>query len=331
MKRVLTALACAAALTMAVGMTAMAEDKTYTIGFEPYTLTNEYFTAVLNGVQIACEETGCELIYYDPQSDPTKQASQVDDMIAAGIDAIIYLPYDSASCRTVLQNLKDNDVTVVNIDTVVEEGDYDLVDAIIASDNLQLGHLAGEWVAEHHPDGANIAIAHLQTAESCIINVEGFWQGIADTAADPDAYKEIQVVEGGGDTEITFSAIRDVLEAHPEIDVIYCINDPSAYGAIQAVEDAGLTGKVDVLGKDGAPTGKHNIKDGKEVQSSAQRPTYMGYQAVYTAIDILEGREVEFNTAIPSYSITADNIDEFDLDAWDALPTAETEVETEAE
>ena len=327
MRKFAAVLAGTAALTMTMGFSAMA----YTIGFEPYTLTNEYFSAVLNGVQIACEETGNELIYFDPQGDPTKQASQVEDMIASGIDAIIYLPYDSSSCRTTLQTLKDAGVAVINIDTVVEEGDYDLVDAIIASDNMQLGELAGEWVAEHHPDGANIAIAHLQTAESCIINVEGFWKGINDNVEDPSKFVEVQVVEGGGDTEVTFSAIRDVLEAHPEIDVIYCINDPSAYGAIQAVEDAGLTGKVDVIGKDGAPTGKHNIKDGKQVQSSAQRPTYMGYSAVYTAIDVLEGKEVEFNTAIPSYSITAENIDEFDLDAWDEIETAEAVTEAATE
>ena len=63
----------------------------------------------------------------------------------------------------------------------------------------------------------------------------------------------------------------------------------------------------------------NNIKEGKEVQSSAQRPTYMGYQAVVTALKILNGEEVEFKTLIPSYSITADNIDEFDLDAWDSI------------
>ena len=296
-----------------------AEGKKYTIGFEPYTLTNEYFTAVQDGFMRACKEFGVEAIAYDPQNDPTTQASQVDDMIAAGIDAIVYLPYDSSSCRTVLQTLKKNKVVVVNIDTVVEEGDYDLVDAIIASDNMMLGRLAGEWVTKNHPDGAKIAIAHLQVAESCIINVAGFWEGIKQTAKDPSKFVEVQVVEGGGNTEVTFSAIRDVLEAHPDIDVIYCINDPSAYGAIQAVADAGLTGKVDVIGKDGAPIGKHNIAEGKQVQSSAQRPTYMGYQAVVTALKILNGEKVEFNTAIPSYSITIDNIKDFDLDAWDSL------------
>ena len=72
--------------------------------------------------------------------------------------------------------------------TVITEDDYDLVDGIIASDNEQLGYLSGQWVAENHPDGANILTVHLQTAESCIINVDGFWKGIKDNAKDPDKY-----------------------------------------------------------------------------------------------------------------------------------------------
>ena len=55
------------------------------------------------------------------------------------------------------------------------------------------------------------------------------------------------------------------------------------------------------------------------VQSSAQRPTYMGFLGVQTAVDLLDGKTVEFNTSIPSYSITKDNIDQYDLDAWDSL------------
>lgn len=207
-------------------------DGTYTIGFSPYTLTNEYFTAVLDGVQKACDELGCELIYFDPQNDPTQQASQIDDMIAAGIDALIYIPYDSAGAHTVLQTCKDAGVKVINIDNVITEDDYDLVDGIIASDNTQLGYLSGQWVAENHPDGANILIVHLQTAESCIINVDGFWQGIKDNTDNPDAFVEVQVVEGAGSTEISFEVVSDALQAHDNIDVIYAINDTSALGAV---------------------------------------------------------------------------------------------------
>ncbi|MCD7744578.1 MAG: sugar ABC transporter substrate-binding protein [Lachnospiraceae bacterium] len=321
MKKVLAAvLTGTMVVSLASGMSVMAEeDSGYTIGFSPYTLTNEYFTAVLDGVQTACDETGSELIYFDPQNDPTQQASQIDDMIASGIDALIYIPYDSAGAYTVLQTCQDAGVKVINIDKVVTEDDYELVDAIIASDNTQLGYLSGEWVVENHPDGANILIVHLQTAESCIINVDGFWSAIEDNAEDPDAFVEVQVVEGEGSTETTFNVVSDALQANDDIDVIYCINDTSALGAVQAVEEMGLTGEIDILGKDGAPIGKQAIADGTMVQSSAQRPTYMGYLGVYEAIDILNGEEVEFNTAIESYSITAENIDEYDLEAWDSL------------
>jgi ribose transport system substrate-binding protein len=319
MKRYLAILlACMMVLSLS-SVAASAETEKYTIGFSPYTLTNEYFTAVQNGVQIACDELGYELISFDPQNDPTAQASQIDDMIASGINALVYIPYDSAGARTVLQTCRDKGVKVVNIDNVIGEDDYDLVDAIIASDNIQLGYLSGQWVAENHPDGANILIVHLQTAESCHINVEGFWKGIQENAKDPSLYKEVATVEGGGATDVAFGVVTDALQAHDDIDVIYCINDTSALGAVNAVTEAGMTGKIDILGKDGAPIGKHAIKDGLMVQSSAQRPTYMGYLGVKVASDILQGKTVDFNTSIPSYSITKDNIDEFDLDAWDSL------------
>ena len=110
------------------------------------------------------------------------------------------------------------------------------------------------------------------------------------------------------------------------IAVAQTINDPRfsiVHGPFSALADyvaeRGLTGKIDILGKDGAPIGKHAIKDGTMVQSSAQRPTYMGFLGVQTAVDLLDGKTVEFNTSIPSYSITKDNIDQYDLDAWDSL------------
>ena len=127
-------LACVMVLSITV-CSATAETtpaKKYTIGFSPYTLTNEYFTAVLNGVKAACDKLGCDMVYFDPQNDPTAQASQIDDMIASGINALIYIPYDSAGARTVLQTCRDKGVKVVNIDNVIQKDDYDLVDAIIA-------------------------------------------------------------------------------------------------------------------------------------------------------------------------------------------------------
>jgi ribose transport system substrate-binding protein len=289
------------------------------IGFSPYTLKNEYFTAVQKGVERACNEFGFELITQDPQSSETTQATQIENMIAQGIKALVYIPQNSKGARSVLQYCRDNGVKVINIDNVVIKDDHDLVDAIIASDNIQLGYLAGQWVAKNRPNGADILIVHLLTAESCVVNVEGFWKGIRENVANPSLYKEVQVVEGQGATDAAYKVVQPALEAHPEINVIFAINDTSALGAVAAVNDAGKTGQIDILGKDAAPIGKHAIKEGAMVQSSAQRPTYMGYAAVKTAVELLKGNKVQFETSIEAFSVDNSNIDQQDLDAWDKL------------
>jgi len=296
-----------------------ASGDTIKIGFSPYTLANEYFSAVEAGVKEACDELGYEMISNDPQSDSTVQAKQIDDMIAQGISGLVYIPNDSKNCRAVLQACKDAGVFVINVDNVITEDDYDVVDGIIASDNHQLGYLSGKYVASKCPEGGKVLIVHLQTAESCAVNVQGFWDGLKENAAEGAKFEETQVVEGGGATDVAYKAVSDALSAHPDITIIYAINDTSAQGAIQAVAEAGLEDQIMVVGKDAAPLGKQNIKDGKEAQSSGQRPSQMGYDGVYSISDLLAGKDIEFNVAIEAYDCNADNIDDFDLTSWDTI------------
>lgn len=303
--------------TIANESESLEKDGKVTIGYSTYTLANEYFSAVLDGIKKQCDEYGYDLVYYDAQNDPTKQATQIEDMIASGISGLVYIPFDSAGARAVLQTCKDAGIKVINIDNVITESEYELVDGLVASDNIQLGDLSGQWVAENYPDGANILICHLQTAEACVLNVEGFWKGIKENSSNPEKYVEVDVVEGGGATDITFNVVTDALQAHDDIDVIYCINDTSALGAVQAVEDAGLSDKISIIGKDGAPIGKQAISEKKMVQSSAQRPTYMGELGVEQIHKLLNNEEIEFNTVIDAYSITQENISDYNLDTWE--------------
>lgn len=320
-KKIFSALLVTGIAAVMLGSAASAEEETIKIGYSPYTLTNEYFSAIQQGLQEKCDELGMELITYDPQNDATVQAQQIEDMITQGVQAVVYLPVDFRGARSVAENCKENGVYVVNADAIVDEEDYDVVDAIVASDNPGLGHLSGEWVTEHYPDGANILIVHLQTGAACIENVEGFWQGIEDTAEDPSLYVEVDVVEGGGATDIAFTAVSDALQAYDDIDVIYCINDTSAAGAIEACEEAGRLDEISIVGKDAAPLGKQNIADGKQVQSSGQSPLSVGSVSAERAYALINGEsaengDFEFYTKIPAYNVDQDNIDEFDLESW---------------
>ena len=306
-------------LILALGLctAAMAENEEIIIGFSPTTLTNEYFSAVQGAIQAACDSLGIQMISYDPQGDATVQATQIDDMISMGIQALIYIPIDSAGGRSVMQNCQDNGVYVVNIDNVIIEEDYDLCDAIIASYNYDLGYISGLDIVQRFPEGGNIVIAHYPVAESCNVTVGALWDAIQENAENPEAFNELFVFNGKGDTAVCFDAMLDALEAYDDIDIVYCVGDSSALGVIQAIEESGKGSDIAVYGKDGSPNGKEMIAAGKMVQSSAQSPTTLGRLGVEYAYALINGEEVPQETYVDAFSINIDNIGDYDLAAWE--------------
>lgn len=310
---IIVAFALASSMFTTVGAE---ESDQIVIGFSPMTLVNEYFSAVEGAIQEVCEENNVKLITYDPQMDATKQATQIEDMISMGIQSLVYIPVDSAGGRTIMQECQDAGVHVVNIDNLVIKEDYDVVDCVIASDNYGLGYLSGQDVVKRFPDGANIVIAHSPTSESCNVTVGAFWDAIKDEAADPDKFVELTQFDGQGDTAVSFGFMVDALEAYDDIDVVYCVNDASALGVIQAIDESGKGQDIAVYGKDGSPNGKQAISEGKMMQSSGQSPLTLGKLGAQSAIDLVNGKEVEFEVSVDAFSITKDNLDEYGIDVW---------------
>lgn len=286
------------------------------IGYSPMTLVNPYFSAVGSAIEEVVEANGAELVKFDPQMDASVQAAQIDDMISMGVKAVLFIPVDSAGSRNIMQACKDAGVYVVNIDNVVSEEDYDVVDAIVASDNYGLGYVSGEDVVERFPDGAKIGIMHSPTSESCIVTVNAFWDAIKEKAADPDAYVNVAEADGKGNMEQSFTQATDMLQAHDDIDLFYCVNDQSAFGVIQAIKEAGKAGEVAVYGKDGSPDAKAVLGQDGFVQSSGQSPLSIGRIGAENCFKLINGEEVEFNTSIEAFSITAENVEEYGIDEW---------------
>lgn len=292
---------------------AVGEGEGLKIGFIPSTMVNPYFSAMLEGVETAMEKyPKAELVTFDPSNDITKQTSQIEDMISMGVNALLVVPIDTAGMRTTFQLCHDNGIFVINLDNPVIPDDYDQVDALICSDNIQLGYLAGKDLAERMPDGGNIAVVGLPTAEACVLNVEGFWKGIEENAADPSKFVQVAEADGQGNTETSYSKAVDILEANPDIDAWYCINDPSALGVLAAAQEAGRAGDdMLIYGKDASPDYKALMGTDGLVQSSAQSPIGMGKMGVEYAMQLIGGQSVEFLTHIAAISVTAENVDEY--------------------
>ncbi|MCL4691940.1 MAG: substrate-binding domain-containing protein, partial [Candidatus Hydrogenedentes bacterium] len=109
-------------------------------------------------------------------------------------------------------------------------------------------------------------------------------------------YPEIEIVQrapGGGVRDKAMRAAMDVIQANPDLDAIFGINDDSALGALAALESAGLQDKVVIVGYDGTPEARETILAGKALKAdTVQHPVEIGKTTIETIAAHFAGKEV---------------------------------------
>lgn len=105
---------------------------------------------------------------------------------------------------------------------------------------------------------------------------------------------------GHGEEAESFKAAEDILQGHPDLDAVFAINDPTAMGAIAAIEKAGLAGKVKVVGFDGFPMGRKAIKDGKMYAEPVQHLDEIGRKTAEIIARYMDGEKVPDEFLIPT-------------------------------
>ncbi|NLL49164.1 MAG: sugar ABC transporter substrate-binding protein [Firmicutes bacterium] len=300
----------AAVLVLVLGASATTLAAGYKFGYTCMTMNNPFFVTIENSIREAVEANGDTLITLDTRQDMATQIQQIEDMINQGIDLLFLCPVDSQGIRPALDMLKAAGIPVVNFDTDV--ADKDLVNTILVSNNWNAGYVVGLDVVEKFPNGAKIAILDAPYAEACVQRVDGFMEGLGDT----NKYKIVAQQNGKGDIGESLPIAEAMLQANPDLDVFFAINDPSALGALSAVKSAGLTHQVLIYGVDGAPEAKDSIKEGGMTATGAQSPINIGKQCVEVAYQILAGQEVEKEIKVPTFLIDASNVDQYGTDGW---------------
>ena len=298
------------------------KDMKLKIGYAPATMNNPFWLAVLDGVQEAIDAAGadCEVIPVSGEADQALINEGVNNLLADGIDALLIAPADVAAAESAFKAAVEAGVPVINFDTPVDEGENggygDLANTIIASDNYNAGYVCGADVAEKF-DGQHIKIlvAHSPRATSCTRRYAGFFAALDEAGAD---YEIVQEVDGWGDREKSLNAVAPALVADPDIDVIFAINDPSAMGCYDAVEQATveLEKDIKIYGVDGNPDIKVMIKEGQVEGTGSQSPNTLGFDSMVAAFKILNGEEVEHKIDVDTFLITQENVDEFGTDGW---------------
>lgn len=277
------------------------------------TLNNPFMTTIGDSLKEACEAQGNELIIFDPQYDQSKQISQIEDAITQGVAGIFLLPVDSDGVKNVLQTAADKGIPVIALDNPVT--DIDLVAANVASDNFNAGHIVGDTMIKDFPDGAKIAIIDSPTMVACVERFEGFKVALED-AGMTDKFDICAQQDAQASLEKAMPIADNMIQANPDIEAFYGINDPTALGISAALQAAGKQEGIKIYGVDGSPDGKAAIKAGTLQVTAAQSPMGIAQTAYDNMLKVLDGKTIEKDIKVETFKIDTSNVDDYGIDGW---------------
>lgn len=273
-----------------------------TVGVSVLTLTNPFFGVIAENIEAELAKAGYKTVIVSGEGDLPTQERQVNDFLASGHAAIVLCPCDSKGIGAVIKVANEKGVPVFTADLGCLDPEAKVV-SHIATDNLGGGKEAGQAMIEALGEaGGKVAILDFAQAESCLLRVQGFREVIDahNAGREVGRIEIVTVLPGEGKKEQGDRAAQDALQAHPDLAGIFAINDPSALGAYAALERAGKTDQVKLIGFDGQPEGKQAIKEGKIYADPIQHPDQIGIRTAQSILKYLEGEEVEPVQLIPT-------------------------------
>ena len=266
------------------------------IGLSVLTMTNPFFKEIADAMTDEAAKSGYEVIVVSSEEDPAKQFSQVQDFIVQQVGAIVLTPANSKSVGTAIQEANKAGIPVFTADIASLAEDAKVV-SHIATDNYSGGREAAKAMMEALGNKGKVAIIDHPEVESVILRTKGFRDELKEAGS------PIEIVgawPGKGSKDEAFKVAQDVLTAHKDLNGIFAINDPSALGACAAIEKAGKTGRITVVGFDGQLEGKQAILEGRIFADPIQFPDQIGRQTVQTILKYLGGEQVEPEILIPT-------------------------------
>ncbi|HOC44906.1 MAG TPA: substrate-binding domain-containing protein [Thermoanaerobaculales bacterium] len=256
-----------------------------TIGVSLLTRAHVFYRDLEDGLRAGAAEQGYQLLVNAAEWDAGRQISQLEDFTTRGVDAIIVCPVDSNGIGAGIRTANRARIPVFTADIASTAGE---VVSHIASDNLAGGRLAGEYLAGRLGGRGRVAIINQPAITSVLDRVQGFREALARHPG----IEIVADVDGLGLRDRALQAAADVLQANPQLDGVFGINDDSALGALDAVEDFGREGIV-IVGYDATPPARDAILKGRALKADVvQYPFEIGRRTIDTIARHLAGEEV---------------------------------------
>jgi len=287
------------------------EKPSYVIGVSYQNLAFPYVAALQKAAQNAAEKLGVKLIETDAFNDTGKELENVERMLGQKIDCLAFEAASLDASVVSIEAANRAGVPVVQFNGKANGGDYA---TFVGSEQIESGELLGQWLADFHRRSGKDKLrgVYLRGVAGQVTDIarnDGFkkrldQEGLTDRIELVEQYADYDRGKGQTVTE-------SILSRDKNYDFIIANNDDMILGALQAVMQFNLGGKIQLVGVDGLPETLAAIKTGKIAATVFQNPEAQGAGGIEYCVRHLNGEALEKEILIPFELVVPINVDKF--------------------
>jgi ribose transport system substrate-binding protein len=303
----------APACRRAEGPKARGSGRTLRIAFVPKGTTHEFWRTIHAGARtaqrdLAARGVSVEILWKGPlrEDDREQQVQVVESFASQGMDGIVLAPLDEKALVRPVEEAKRLGVPTVIVDSALAS---DQVVSFVATDNVKGGEMAADELGRlMGGKGRVLLLRYQEGSASTTAREEGFlarlkaaWPGLTLLVADQYA---------GPTVDTAKRAAENLLNRHGhDLQGVFVVNETSTGGMLLALQDAGLAGKVKLVGFDGTPALVAAMRAGHLHGFALQNPFRMATLGVFTMVDHLLGKAVPKRVDTGVLVVTPANLD----------------------
>lgn len=271
------------------------------------TLNNPWFVFLAENAAAKSKELGYEAKIFDSQNNTALETDHFENAIASGFNAILFNPTDADGSVVNVVKAKAAGVPVFCMDREVNSTE-DATSQILSDSYSGCVAIAKYFVIQMNKQGTYVELLGLVGDNNTWNRSKGFHSVV-------DYYPDLKMVaqqSADFDRNKAMEVLESILQAHPDIDAVFCGNDAMAMGAYQALVASGKGSRVKVFGFDGAEDVINSIKDGKILATGMQFPKVMAETAATYADEYFKGkRDFPKKMPVAVELVTKENINDY--------------------
>ncbi|MDO6485728.1 sugar ABC transporter substrate-binding protein [Shimia thalassica] len=262
------------------------KNDTFRIAYMPPATEFNYYIAVGEGIKAVGKDAGVDVFMLAPQSgaDINGQMGMIQDVLTQDVDAIIFGTHDEFAAAPLLKKAVDQGIAVLMINSDIPDFPTP-IHGVVGYSQRNGTRAMADWAVQTYGDQkVKVGIIEGQPGYHSTERVGGFLEGIEGN----DNFDVVVSIDGKWNVEGGNTAGMDILQSHPDLDLVFAANDYMIIGASYAAKALGRSDLV-MLGNDGDTSGLEEIASGNITATVNTSPYLMGKAAMSATLDALNG------------------------------------------